>query len=231
MKNIAYLLFALLIINSSCKKENIKLYQGDNYIQFSKVFTDSLLFSFLTIPDSDEGEVFLPVEIVGQLADRDRVYKLSVVKEMTTALDQHFSFPENFVLKANSITDTAMITVKRTPAIDIKPVKLVLKIEETADFKPGQVDHSFVILYISNVVSRPGWWNPMVEGQYLGTYSDKKYKLFSEVTKVTDLDPINQDQLRYYTIIFKNYLLREKDAGRTVLEENGSEMTVSLSGG
>lgn len=68
-------------------------------------------------------------------------------------------------------------------------------------------------------------------GSYLGDYSDKKYTLFIQETGVADLDPNNADELRYYTIIFKNYLLREKDNNRTVREEDGTEMTVNLIGG
>jgi hypothetical protein len=106
-----------------------------------------------------------------------------------------------------------------------------VKIQETADFRIGQTDHAVIIMYVSNVVARPDWWDDNLEGRFLGTYSDKKLLLFIQVTGVSTLDPNNEFELRYYTLIFKNYLLKEKDAGRTVYEDNGAEMTVALIGG
>ena len=226
-----YILLALLPCALSCKKDNIQLYEGSDYIQFSRSFTDSSLFSFLAMPNKDEAVAPLAVELAGQPADRDRTYRISVVKELSTATEANYLLPASFTLKANKVKDTAWITLKKTPAISVKPVKLVLKIEESDELKVGQTDHSAIILYISNVLARPDWWNDTVESRFLGAYSDKKFQLFVQVTGQTDLDPDDDSTLRYHTLRFKNYLLQEKDAGRTVYEENGTEMTVALIGG
>ncbi|MES1250309.1 MAG: DUF4843 domain-containing protein, partial [Chitinophaga rupis] len=216
---------------AACKKDNIKLYKGDSYIQFSKNYVDSSLFSFLALPDKDQALTPMPVELVGNPVDKDRTYKIQVVKELTTASAANYSIPDSFTLKAGHIIDTAWITVKKTPDIAVKPVRLVLQIASSNDLKTGQSDYAVSILYISNVIAKPDWWDEDVIDSYLGDYSDKKYKLFIQVTGLSDLDPNNPGQLEYYTILFKNYLLREKDAGRTVYEDNGTEMTVALIGG
>lgn len=233
MKNIRYLyiLCAVLLLGQSCKKDDIDPYTGGTYIQFVRGFTDSSLFSFLGLPDQDVATVPVAVQLTGMPEDRDRTYKIAVVNDLTTAPTANYELPNSFTLRANRVTDTAWITVKKTPEISVKPVKLVLKMEKTDDFEIGQINHAAIILYISNVVARPDWWDGNIEGRFLGSYSDKKLLLFIEVTGVSQLDPEDENQIRYYTLIFKNYLLREKDAGRTVYEENGAEMTVEMIGG
>jgi hypothetical protein len=228
---IYFILFIALVAALGCKKDDINVYDGGNYIQFTRSYSDSSLFNFLALPNDDEGLTPLAVELTGLPADRDRIYKISVVKELSTASDANYTLPASFTLKANKVKDTAWLTVRKTPQISEKPVKLVLKIDATDDLQIGQIDHSAIILYISNVVARPDWWDDNVEGRFLGEYSNKKYLLFIQVTGQADLDPQNENLLRYHTIRFKNYLLQEKDAGRTVYEENGSEMIVALIGG
>ncbi len=226
-----YIPAALLVLVLSCKKDDIMTYEGGTYIQFVRNYSDSSLFSFLGMPDEDEATVAIPVQMSGMPVDKDRTYKISVVPQLTTATTANYTIPESFTLRANKVVDTGWITVKKTADLSVKPVKLVMKLERTDDFEVGQTDHSAIILYISNVVARPDWWDGNVEGRFLGSYSDKKLLLFIEITGRSELNPLNEDEVRYYTIIFKNYLLREKDAGRTVYEENGSEMTVALIGG
>jgi len=152
-------------------------------------------------------------------------------RALASASDANYSLPASFTLKAGHLTDTAWITVKKTPDLAVKPVRLVLKITASDDLKVGQSDYALSILYISNIIAKPDWWDQNMTDNFLGDYSDKKYKLFIQVTGVSDLDPNDDSQERYYTILFKDYLLREKDAGRTVYEDNGTEMTVAFIGG
>ena len=220
-----------LVLMQSCKKDEIMLYDAGDHVQFNKSYTDSSMFSFLALPNEDEAQAPLVIELVGKPSGKDRQYKISVVKDQSTATPQHYSLPANFTLKANRTQDTAWITVKKLPDISVKPVRLVLMIESTDELKYGQIDYCVSILNISNVIARPDWWNQTVEWYYLGEYSDKKFKLFIQVTGLSEINSANIDEVRYYTMKLKSYLLKEKDAGRTVYEENGQEMTVEMIGG
>ncbi|MBO9633941.1 MAG: DUF4843 domain-containing protein [Chitinophagaceae bacterium] len=222
---------ALLALMQSCSKDEIIRYDSGDYIQFNKSYKDSSMFSFLALPDDDEAKTPLVVELVGKPSDKDRQYKITVANELTTATTAHYSLPSTFTLRANRTSDTAWVTVKKLPDLSVRPVRLVLKIESTDELKYGQVDYCVSILNISNVIARPDWWNQTVEWYYLGEYSDKKYSLFIQVTGLSEINSSNIDIVRYYTMKFKNYLLQEKDAGRTVYEENGTEMTVEMIGG
>lgn len=226
-KIISYALMALSLVAAGCKKQSIMLYEGDSYMQFAKSYTDSSVFSFLALPDDGQAQTPLVVNLVGSPGNADRTYNITIVKEQSTATEADYSLPSQFTLKANTITDTAWLTVKKTAAISTKPVKLVLKVSPTQDFKQGQYEYSLAIFYISNKISEPDWWS----WEFFGDYSDKKFSLFIDVTGKVELEAGNNDQMRYYTSIFKNYLLTEKDNGRTVYEEDGTEMQLGYMAG
>lgn len=230
-KTIIFLTSLSVFASFSCKKQGFQLYESGDYIQFTRHINDSVMSSFLALPNDDEQPFGLPVELVGHPSDSPRPYKITVVEAETTAKPDSYSIPETFTLGAHKTVDTAWIVLKKTPEISVEPARLVLRIEGTDQLQVGQTSHSAAIVRISNVIAQPTWWNSTVSGRFLGTYSDKKFRLFIEVTGVIELDPTDQELVRTHTIKFKNYLLQEKDAGRTVYEENGSEMTVSLLGG
>lgn len=232
-KYIYYIWFCLLgIMVMSCSEDDIALYDDLDYIQFSKYFADSSTCSFMAYPTKESLEYPVVVEIVGMPETRDREYKISVVKEYTTAVPETYTLPDKFILRAGQVIDTCWITMHKTKAIGQVAERLTIRLEETSDFKLGQSDCREAIIYISDVLIRPDWWlDTQIEWVYLGSYSDKKYRLMMELTGIVDLDPGNVDQLRSVAILMRNYLEKEKEAGRKVTEEDGTEMTVAYIGG
>jgi hypothetical protein len=224
-------IFCLAAVLASCKKDQIITYHAGNYIQFSKGIDDSSSFSFLALPDSGEAKYPVSVELVGMPENRDRTYKISVRTDVSTATPDNYTLPATFTFGAGKVIDTAWITLRKTPEQAQNPVKLVLQLDSTADFAVGQTDYSIAIIYISNKISKPDWWNSTVEDQYLGTYSDKKYTLLIQVTGVATVDPTNIPLLTTLTLELKNFLLLQKDTGHTVYEDDGTEMTVAFIGG
>lgn len=78
------------------------------------------------------------------------------------------------------------------------------------------------------MIAKPNWWTDNVTSYYLGVYSDKKYRLFIQETGKADIDSDNIEELRYYSIMFKHYLQKKKDADEMVREDDGTEMTVEI---
>jgi hypothetical protein len=225
-------LVGLLCSTSACREDKIILYDDANYIQFTKYLVDSMTCSFLAYPDRNELLFPLVVEVIGFPSEQDREYKLSVLKEYTNAPEANYRLPDNFVMKAGKVIDTCYLTMIRTPQISTRAVRLSVRLEETPTFKVGQTNKAGAIIYISDVIAKPDWWTSTVTDSYLGDYSDKKYRLFIQETGVAEFDSTDILQLRIYTLILKNYLLQEKDAGRTVREDdNNTEMTVAYYGG
>ncbi|MDR1719753.1 MAG: DUF4843 domain-containing protein [Dysgonamonadaceae bacterium] len=223
-----YLLFVgLLGAMIACQEEEIMVYHDVDYIQFSKAVTDSSTCSFLAYPNQTEQQFPIAVELIGMLSDRDREYKVSVFADYSTASTANYRLPDRFVLKAGQTKDTCYLTAIKTEQIGRQAVRLTLQIEETSDFKVGKTEKSAAIIYISNVISQPDWWQDWnFEYYYLGTYSDKKYRTFIEVTGVADVDVNDTAALKELVIIFKNYLKQKKDAGETIYEDDGTEMSV-----
>ncbi len=233
MKKIYTLLLVVVCFGMtlSCNMDDSMLYDSGDYIQFVKRLTDSSTCSFLAYPNDNQLRFPVVVEVIGKPSTQDRNYKITVADEYTNATTANYDLPASFVMKAGKVIDTCWVTFKKTNELKTKALRLALKLEATPHFRLGQTDCLGNILYVTNMVSKPDWWNSTVTNSYLGDYSDKKYTLFIQETGVADLNPDNADELRYYTIIFKNYLLREKDNNRTVREDDGTEMTVNLIGG
>lgn len=224
-----YLLISvvLLVMASSCVEDKILTYDDANYVQFTKNIKDSTICSFLAFPDLTELRVPLSLELIGFPGQTDRKYRVEVVDSLTTSTAANFQVESEQTFRAGLVVDSCWITVKKTPGISTKPVRLVLRLVESGDFKVGQSEYSAAIVNISDLVSKPQWWNSNVTRYFLGDYSDKKYRLFIAVTGKTEIDVANEEELRYYTLLLKYHLLAEKEAGRTVYEDDGKEMTVA----
>ncbi|WP_099289858.1 MULTISPECIES: DUF4843 domain-containing protein [unclassified Butyricimonas] len=231
MKRVYLLVIALFLTLLSCQRDDIMVYRDGNYVQFVKNLVDSSTCSFLAFPNDNQLDFPVLVEVIGLPSQQDRAYKIVVAEEFTTANEDSYIFPTSFIMKAGAVIDTCWITFIKTSEISQQARKLTIRLTETGDFMLGQADCLGNIIYTSNVIAKPDWWNSTVTSSYLGDYSDKKYRLFIQETGKAELDPSDANELRYYTIIFKNYLLKEKDNKTPVLEDDGTEMEVKLIGG
>src|SRR5690606_33003455 len=143
-------------------KEGFQVYESEDFIQFTKHINESVMSSFLALPNDDELQFPLAVELVGHLSSSDRPYKITVVEAETTATPANHTIPEPLMFGAGKAVDTAWITLRKTPEIAVEPVRLVLRIEGSDAFKVGQTTHSAAIILISNVIAQPTWWNSTV---------------------------------------------------------------------
>ncbi len=227
-----YLLFIVLVWGvTACQRDDIKVYNSADYIQFEKNVVDSSLCTFLIAPNLGELRFPVAVDVVGLSAKQDREYKVEVMDELTNASAGNYDLPERFVIKAGCVKDTMWITFKNSPELKVAPQRLAIRLVESEDFELGQIEHRGNIIIVSDVVTKPAWWGAIMEYYFLGTYSDKKYRLFIQETGILDLDPNDLNECRYYTLIFKNYLKQKKDEDTPVLEDDESEMYVVLSAG
>jgi hypothetical protein len=233
-KRIIYLsLVGLLCSIAACREDKIMLYNDANYIQFTGYAVDSMTCSFLAYPDRNELSFPLSVEVVGLSSNRDREYKLSVIESYTNAPEANYRLPDKFAMPAGKVVDTCYLTIRRTAEISRKALRLSVRLEETTDFKVGQTDKASAIIYISDVISKPDWWTSSVTSSYLGEYSDAKFRVFIQVTGVSEFDSADIVALRTYTLMLKNYLQQQKDKGGAyiVREDDNTEMTVAYYGG
>lgn len=232
--NISFILLALLAAGcfASCKKEEIDLYSSKRFVQFQSDLRDSISFSFFYHLGKTEVAIPLPVKLVGQLADADQHYRMEVVPDQSTTAAGNYSLPAEYTFRKKSSRDTAWVTLKRTPDLDTKELKLVLRITGSNELAPGQTDCTYKIIRMTAKVSKPTWWDTNMDTYYLGRYSEKKFKTFMEVTGVGDLQPYDNNQRLILFLQFKYYLIEQKSNGTPLYMEDGADMlsTVPLIG-
>jgi len=216
----------------SCSEEDIMTYSEKDYIQFTKYLADSSSFSFLGYPNDDQVSFPVVVKLIGMPSDKDREYKISVMKDYTDAPEGTYILPDKFVLRAGHTTDTCIIILKKTDELKSRSRRLTIRLEETTDLGLGQTDCLANIINISNMTFKPDWWASYIETKWLGTYSDKKYELFIQVNngKLGFDDPSDANEVRACVLRLKNYLKQMKEQGQTVYEEDGTEMQVAYMG-
>ena len=233
--NTKNILTALLLSSCffyGCKKKDIPLYEGGNYVQFTAGLQDTLNMSFFFYPNKDVVDLPVPLRLVGKMSAEAIPFKIVADGAGSTALPNHYSLPESFFFKAGRPLDTAYIRINKTPEMANKEFVLVLKLEATENSMPGQTGYTRRVLKISDMVRKPLWWTTTIDTYSLGIYSEAKYRKFMEVTGIGDLSVYSTFEQRDYMLQFKYYLIKMRDAGTPVLEADGSDMlsTVPLIG-
>ena len=229
MKN--YMIWGLLLLLlSSCEKSELKQYDAGRYINFTGKSDEVVNLSFKFYPKQEAVDYPVVVKLIGDPIDEDRTFAIRTKTEETTATASHYTLPRKMIMRANRVADTCFIRFTKTPELDTQTVELVVELEANENFGVGQMEYREMKFLISNKISQPAWWTADVSKLYLGGYSDRKYTLFIEQTLVSDLTDATSDEFRNYALVLKNYLQREKDAGRTVYEVSGAEMIVTVIG-
>lgn len=216
----------------SCQEEKLEAYSGDNYIYFTKSNTDSITFSFAYDATLTKTTVNIPVEIISGIRDFDREYKVIFLADESTAVEgQHFTaLIGEQTIKAGNIVDTLRLEVMKTDDIDDSVVEAVFQIVDSKDFRAGFPSHSKARVQITNKLVQPQWWDNWHVSSGLGDYSNKKYRLFIQVTGEFDLDYKNREDLDYsemrtLLLQFKRWLEANPQT-----EEDGSDMEVKVKG-
>ena len=223
--------FRLMVITAllftGCKKEDIPIYTTHNYIQFGEE-KDSVTISFPWYPGED---YLYPMEVVitGQSESTDKIYRLEVDKEASTALEgTHFEMQSSYTFRSGFYSDTCLIRLIKTEDLKKDEKRLVIRISEESELLPGQYNKTLRIIRINDKMTQPSWWNSMFSMFYMGNYSEKKMRLFIRETGVTDLSDASDDEKRFYAVKFKYWLDEQAKAGYPVEEDNGDLMTVNV---
>jgi hypothetical protein len=241
MKKYSLLLFSLVFLFSACKKTDLKVYDGDTNIYFSKAALvsspfDSLLVTFAFQPQITDSLVKVPVQITGAPSDKDRAYKVAVDASSSTAkAGVHFeALPPTFTLPAGKVADSVRVKLLRTPDMLNDTFSLVLELQPNENFQAGMVDKianattgqklsytKFKIL-VTDVLSRPKLWLDT----YFGTFTRKKLLLMSDLLGFP-VDALNTtsttiSQVIYWAKYMQLYLNEKKAAGQTVYEDDGT---------
>lgn len=247
MKNILYSLsiLLLLVVGGSCKKSNLITYQGQPDIYFDdatrlpafsgEIISDSTIVSFAysTVADSVSKIV---IGIAGPKVDHDRAYKLVIDPKSTAISGKHYdALPTTFTIRKNKLKDTVLLKMHRTVDLQTTESILVLKLQANENFVTSMADkvinkttgktYSFITykVYINDIVKKPSGWFDF----YLGVFSRKKLFLMVDVLNVEPSFFVGSPSLGIlgaYGKYMQRYLNDQKVAGKTILEDDGTEM-------
>lgn len=233
-KQIIYLLLVVCLgAFYGCSQEGFDTYQSENYIHFNKSENDSTTFSFAYDPSLTEGEVDIKLNIISRLEDRDRHFSVKFVPEESTAkegVDFNVS-PDELIVKANDSIGFLKVHVMKSASLSGKSVKAIFAVQESSDFKPGLINNRKAKLVITDKLTQPTWWDAWHISSGLGIYSDKKFRLFIQVTGKDDLTLVKDggtmeySDMRGYVTMFKYWLIEHPQT-----EDNGEQMTVPIVG-
>ncbi len=219
---------AAAVLFTACNKEEIGTYNtltNTRYLAFSDTQMD---VSFGLYPG--ETTISYPVVVnASGYSESDMEYKISVVADSTTATSADYSIPSTFIMKGKYVADTFYVSLNYNVKLDTEPARLTLKVESNENFQEGDRNYRMADIHFHNKLVQPTWWTSTVTTRYMGTFSELKYKYFLQVTKV-DLTDADMSTIRHYALIFKTWLMEQDAAGNTILEANGTPMTVPAGG-
>ncbi|HWW41014.1 DUF4843 domain-containing protein [Pedobacter sp.] len=245
-----YTIFLLLLIGSvmvSCKK-GLETYDGQASIYFAnavesidkKPVSDSTVISFAFAGETVKDSVLkLVVRATGATTSADRVYNLVIDPSSTLAKQQQYEIlNQKFIIPANKVADTLRIRLKRTKEMQDKDFKLVLNLIENDQFKTlmqstvlnsstgKKLSYIKQIVWVNDILKQPKLWFDF----YFGTFSRKKIFLMAEVMNfnISELDTYDTPiaKVLYYGGFMQRYLNEMKADGKTIYDEDGSEMTM-----
>ncbi|MDR6783984.1 hypothetical protein ABIE26_002627 [Pedobacter africanus] len=255
MKKKVYIMVMMLAFFAafvSCKKD-LKTYDGVDGIYFLNAMVavnqnpvnDSTIVSFGYVkPEKKDSVFFLAVRAAGAPAKNDREFKLTIDPSSTAVEGTHYNFlNRDFVIRANETIGLIPVKLNRTAEMSGKAFMLRLKLEENANFKTPMQDvvvnsttgkkRSYVqhSIWFDDILRKPKSW---LDG-YLGTFSRKKLFLMAEIAEIKNLSDLDNTTITtipktiYYGTFMQRYLNEMKAAGKTIYEDNGSEMIMGPS--
>jgi hypothetical protein len=221
-----YLLLILFCWMAGCKKDAIDEYGERSYIYLANAAEDTSMmrpveYSFAFNPGAGQDTVPLLVKLIGRLGDQDRPIAVTVDASQTTALTSDYTLPDPVLFRAGRPMDTIYLVLYNSDRLKTGKFKLRLVLNENEYFMPGPPNNSFVDVTFSDMIAKPDWWNDEVERNFLGVYSDTKYRLFIEATGISDMTDLSESEQRAYAVIFRDFLARGRENGEVYEDENG----------
>lgn len=230
-----YITIIAALIFCSCSDKDLLYDSNDTLISF--VSSDSIDYSFSFEPvDYTEHEIKIPIEIVGVSVPYDRNYNVEIDDEASTALESEYEIMnEDFVIRANTLSDTLIVKLIKTDRINKETIKVKFDLLSSSDFGVPPIEKTSKIVSFTNKLNKPFWWDAWAV--VFGDFSQIKYKLWINYYKEgQDLNGYYWDNMPVFfindffmkflypvTFIFvdelKNYLLDNE-----VFDEDGNRV-------
>jgi len=170
----------------SCNEEEIMQYEGGNAVHF---ISTSGSMTFLTKPNDETAIMEVPVQLVGNIPEKDLSFSVEVVndEEKTTATPEQYTIVSTTVPKGET-TGYLKVEVKNPDKINAaeKTLKLRLKLIDNTEVKAGGWrDFLVVDLLWSSDLIQPQTWAYFTYF-ICKKYSSKLYRTYIDVIGKTE---------------------------------------------
>lgn len=249
MKRFIIALFAGACILTGCQKD-LDTYQGGSGIYFDHIKDQNVLRAD-TLPfqwgkldgDIKEETVSLQVDLLGNVVDYDRKFKVSVVPsdDPETAVEgiDYKPFQTDCVIPANEASTTIDVTLLRTEILQTEKRILTVKLNETDELKflysreatdkdgnVRQIDLQRVIV-MDETLPMPSWWYGSRIYNIFGDYSMKKAITICNVMNIDREEWLSNDfgNREAYLKFVGQYMHRWlQDQNPSIYEEDGETL-------
>lgn len=216
---------------SSCKKVEMKIFTDKSAIYFptetgwlgaDKKGIDSVHVSFFHNPGKEELTIPFRIALIGGLLAKDTEYELEIIDSLTTAKPDEYALPERLLFKKGVNMDSLFIKIFKKDRLSESDARVVFKIVENENFRQGYFNKLTVKLRFDNIISKPTWWDNIIEFVYLGAFSAKKYEVFIIVSGLNTIEGIEPWELRQICLDMRKYIEKEG-----ITEVDGSPMEIA----
>jgi hypothetical protein len=205
--SVSIFVMAIMAISmSSCEPDKLMTFEdgrADVYFEYPSVTTGAgatsagyrpFLESKFDLVVEDTIWQFIPIRVMGALANYDRPVNFNIVDSLTDAIEGiHYTSIRAFI-PANRPNGVLIITTIRPPLTHARPVRLWIELTPNQHF--GTTFDSIVFnvsrgeqrsvlnyhIFISDVLTMPVMWGEPNGQLNLGYYSDSKYRLMIRLT-------------------------------------------------
>ena len=199
MRYFIYIVIMLPFFSVACSEDQVYTYGRTEYIYFNDLV---LNYSFALSPGVSTVDIPLEVKLIGNSVAYDREIVLEIDSMGTNVDNTDFELlPAR--LGAGRYSDTIYVRLYKSEKFKENVGFVRLAIQGNEYFMPGPTGSVQFSLTFSDILLQPAWWDKAIEKDYLGVYSEKKYRYFIIANNgVSDLSTLGSSEKRAYTLIF-----------------------------
>jgi hypothetical protein len=225
MKKYIYFLLALVVM-SSCSQQDSISYEDNPAIYFAN---DDINYSFFYAESvSSQADVYVTVHAMGKASNVDRTFSLEQTdvdaKDAAQSGVQYLSLSSDemkkrMVIPAGKNEIKLAITLLKDASLDLKAVKLTLKVKENDNFKVGVIESDTTNIVFTSQATKPANWKDWYYA--FGTsWGSVKMRFIIDNTGITNFNTVPSD-INY--LIYLNDKLKQK-----IYEYNTAHPTAPL---
>ncbi len=183
-KRIAYIIaFLGTIALAGCKEDVPTLFSSPDGIYFS-YSADSLVYTFAKYPSRVSDTLKLPVTVLGNAVDKDRVINVEKVSEtgLNATEGVQFKLLPPYTMPAGKVSTSIPIVIYKTGDMDSIQFNFKLKLSENENFVSGISAKAFLKIK-TGFLQKPTTWGEIGGIQWagystnFGTWTKTKYKV------------------------------------------------------